>query len=259
MRKIALCFLLILTAIASLAVADGFSFVVYGDNRPAKAELAQPETFLKIINEINKLKGPEFAVSLGDMVYDSRDPVTQEKRFDEYLACIAPLRIPVYHVPGNHDIAGRRENEELFKKKFGPLYTSFMTHGCLFICLNSEELGRDGTISETQMVWLEKELRKSAKKKFIFVHRPFFPNYYRQDNLAYSMKMWNLFKKNHVSAVFCGHEHFFNETVLDGIPQYTSGGAGAPLYPSANGRFYHFCVVNVWEKGFSVTPVRIND
>jgi len=106
---------------------------------------------------------------------------------------------------------------------------------------NLKEGNPEAKIMENQMRWIEEDL-KSARKRgikniFVFGHHPIFPiskrPEYVSENIKDMMKrrkrLWSLFKKYRVKACFFGHEHNYSRTLIDGIWQIITGGAGAPL------------------------------
>src|SRR5207302_784457 len=76
---------------ASILVASGtaeakteppFTFVVFGDNRPASADKPQPDVFKQILGEVRVLH-PDFVVTTGDLIYGSvKDQVLVQKEYD---------------------------------------------------------------------------------------------------------------------------------------------------------------------------------
>ena len=247
------------------AGGESFTFAVVGDSQPRGETGKQPEVFKKIIEEINK-SGAAFLIHLGDKIHGSKDVNIVRRQYDEYNEVIRKLKIPVHHVAGNHEISGVKENEELHKGKFGPLYYSFEHNNCLFIVLNTDSAGSEGTIKGKQLSWLESELEKGrgCKYIFIFLHRPFFSSLYRhKSHLHFEFEehrdaVAELFRKHNVSAVFAGHEHLFHSERHNGLLQIISGGGGGLFHFAP--AVHHYLIVEVTGKTAVINPILvIND
>jgi len=264
-RKVLLCMVFPL-AFASLVFASqvdrNFSFIIFGDNRQSSSStISQPEIFKKLIQEVNLHRDEvAFCVNLGDIINGNFHTAIYKLQMDEYLNSINKLKIPIYHVPGNHEIRESLEKEKIYKERIGKIYYSFKYKDCLFIILDTEEIGHEGNIEGNQLLWLEKELHKDASMKFIFLHRPFFPVYHssKMEREKFN-QLLTLFKDNKVNAIFAGHDHFFHKNIHDGILQVISGGAGAPLYtpPPSGIKKHHYCIVTVTGDNMQVKMVPV--
>lgn len=242
-----------------LAVAEAkpegpaFTFVVFGDNRPNGADLAQPQTFKKILAKMGALN-PAFAVNTGDCIYGSWNPLRVREQYEEYTETTKSLFKPKVHLAlGNHEILGSPANQAFFAKELGALYYSFDYEDSHFIILNSEVVGQTARITGKQLDWLKEDLKKAraARHKFVFLHRPLYPvdghlgkcldKHPEDRNVLHS-----LFVRNRITVVFAGHEHLFHEQVKNGVRYIITGGGGAFLYPSIHGKgdFHHFVVVS---------------
>jgi 3',5'-cyclic AMP phosphodiesterase CpdA len=242
-----------------------FTFVVFGDNRPDKPNLAQPgvfKTILKAIDEVN----PAFAVNTGDCIYGSYDLSRVKEQYEEYASLTRTLlRARTYLALGNHEVLDSKANHDFFAKELGGLYYSFDHADCHFIVLDSEVVGETGRISGEQLKWLKEDLHKAraARYKFVFLHRPLYPvdghmgkclDQFPKDRDA----LHSLFVRNRISAVFMGHEHLFYEQVKNGVRYVITGGGGAGLYPSIHGEgdFHHFVAVSVGEDKIEMKVIK---
>lgn len=255
-----LCLMVAITSLMAVSMAADtpadkqFTFVVFGDNRPNQPSHAQPETFKKILKEIDALN-PAFAVNTGDSIYGSSNRERLRQQYADYTKTVRSLlRAKVYLALGNHEILGSRANQEFFAKELGAPYYSFDYGGSHFVVLDSELVGEAGRITGKQLEWLKEDLEKSraARHKFVFFHRPM---YAVDGHLGRCLDMYPddrdalhaLFVRSRITAVFAGHEHLFHEQVKNGVRYIITGGAGAFLYPSikGGGDFHHFIVVSV--------------
>jgi 3',5'-cyclic AMP phosphodiesterase CpdA len=121
--------------------------------------------------------------------------------------------------PGNHDIDSTR-SLKVFLQFFPDSYYSFSEGDTLFLILNTEFPGEDRRIAGDQLSWLTKELDKSFRYKFVFLHEPPFP-LLRLHGLDVDEesrdKLHRLFVQKGVSLVVAGHDHSYYKTVKDGV------------------------------------------
>lgn len=232
-----------------------FRFTVFGDIRPAKPDQPYPPAFHRALDVMKSVK-PAFAVSTGDAWYGYGGDMTHYRNeVAQFLAALKGWDVPLFNAVGNHEVTGSVEREAYLKERFGNLYGSFDYGDAHFILLDTDEVGKEGTIAGDQLQWLERdlELNRNASALMVFLHRPLFSP--KDPDLAAKRSfvdranrdaLHKLFVKYHVQAVFAGHEHLYEERVVDGVRYYITGGGGAPLYAEpGKGGFYHVLVVTV--------------
>jgi 3',5'-cyclic AMP phosphodiesterase CpdA len=147
-----------------------FTFFVAGDNRPPKADSAQPPTSGLIFAAAKKQK-PAFIVWTGDMIYglDSADPKKIKKQYKEFLDIAKKGDTPVFASPGNHEMdvkfkdpkhakndtlikeTGSAAMEALYRANLGlakdaPIYQAFSYGNSRFILVNTEEVSPQGVV-----------------------------------------------------------------------------------------------------------------
>lgn len=105
---------------------------------------------------------PVFGIGCGDLVWDNFD------LFKDYKHAVAMTGIPFWQVIGNHDMDyGARTDDasqESFEAQFGPSYYSFNKGKVHYVILDDVFfIGAGhryiGYLTETQLKWLEKDLR----------------------------------------------------------------------------------------------------
>ncbi len=232
-----------------------FTFVVFGDNRPASADLPLPDAFKQIVAEVRNLH-PAFVVTTGDLIYGSKDDqALVEKEYDEALPLVRSMGVPVYFAAGNHEIRGSAANEAIYRRRvFKDIYYSFDYGTAHFIILDADIVGQEHRIMGAQFAALESDLRRAqgrARHIFVFMHQQPYPvslhvgsslDVYPADRDRFQA----LLEKYHVEALITGHEHLYDDSTRNGVREIIAGGAGAPLYPSARGgSFYHYLVITV--------------
>ncbi|MFH2067884.1 MAG: metallophosphoesterase [Candidatus Omnitrophota bacterium] len=241
--------------------AETWYFAVVGDTQGTN--LAEPVSpvFDKIIEKVNELK-PDFLVHLGDKVSGSGNPEILKKQFLIYRQKTAALALPLYEVPGNHDLPNK-DCYPIYREVISPQrYYSFNHKGCHFVVLSSEENpGVNGGLGKEQLTWLEEDLKEHAGQPvFTFMHRPLYRGIIHPYNLADAGNLERVLQRYKVKYLFAGHEHRFGISHQGGMVEYISGGGGAPLlnFSEESGGFYHFLLVKVEDGKPEVDFIKID-
>jgi 3',5'-cyclic AMP phosphodiesterase CpdA len=200
-----------------------------------------------VVANINRLR-PRFVVICGDLINKVGDPAQTA----EYLRITAKIdrAIPVYAVPGNHDVGNEPTPETLayYRQHFGPDHYSF-TQGSLYgIVLNSGVISapvKVQTAAAEQEAWLKAELAKArsggARHIVVFQHHSWFlekadePTQYFNIPIEQRRVYLDILKGAGVRYVFAGHYHR-NALGRDGdLEMITSGPVGQPLGTDPSG------------------------
>ncbi len=175
-------------------------------------------------------------------VGDAIDRPGSAGQWAQFFAITGPGKT-LYLVQGNHDRADAR-TRAAYAEHFGVAYRSVAEGDTLFIFLNTELPRENSTIAGKQLVWLESELQREFRYKFVFLHQPVFPavpSHGLDKNAGPRDKLHRLFVQNNVSLVVAAHDHLYHRTARDGITYVISGGGGGTLWPFAgNAPFYHY-------------------
>lgn len=243
--------------------ADGaFTFAVLGDNRGDSSGNQSP-IFYRILRELDK-ESPALVLNTGDLIngYKEDEEAGLRQMWRGYKTATSKLKMPVFNVPGNHDVFNQL-SRNLWKEYMGASYYSFDYGRARFIALDTET--ERSRLSKEQFEWLEKQLAGATDKDiFIFLHQPLFPvdghigsslDVYPQER----DRLHELFVRHrkNIKGVFQGHEHLYSFEERDGVPYYITGGGGAELYvPPELGGFYHYLVVRVDSSGKVLTTMK---
>lgn len=163
----------ILGAAWAAAGGEPFRFAIIGDKTGASP--GDWPLFDLTLNEVNKWR-PDFAVMVGDMVEgDSTDPVRIDEQWREFLGHVQALEVPLFIIPGNHDIPNPPALAD-WHERHGRSYYSFVYRDCLFIMLNAMEHWKDNgaSLGETQTGYALDVLKRhpNPRHTFIFIHVP---------------------------------------------------------------------------------------
>ncbi|HEY3434517.1 MAG TPA: metallophosphoesterase [Solirubrobacterales bacterium] len=135
---------------------------------------------------------PDFVLMTGDLVRDALRVGEEEARgyYDLYVAEIARFPVPVWNVPGNHEIFGVERHLSLvspqhplygkgmYRRRLGPNYYSFDWGGVHFVGLDTvdvDDLWYYGHVDATQLEWLAGDLATvpATTPVVTFNHIPF--------------------------------------------------------------------------------------
>lgn len=130
---------------------------------------------LERLRAIVDARRPAFVLISGDLVRDALRVGEAEARgyYDLFVREIAKISVPVWTVPGNHEIFGIERHlslvspkhplygKAMYRELLGPDYFSFNAGGIHFVGLNTvdiEDLWYYGHVDDEQLAWLERDL-----------------------------------------------------------------------------------------------------
>ena len=215
-------------------------FGMYDSNAGFEKETALYEKAVVSINKLN----PDFVVITGDFVNDPNS-ASQINEFKRITAKVNS-KIPVYYTPGNHDLGQNPDEVSIgkYKKNYGSDRFSFKHKGSLFLGFNTSLIkAKLGKSEHDQYNWLANKLKKNrdAQHIVLFCHYPFFnkrvdePTAYSNIDLGYREKYLDLFRDNHVDALFSGHYHSNSLLNYGQLQLVTTSALGKPLGDSPSG------------------------
>lgn len=192
----------------------------------------------------------DFAICGGDHIFEGlvsgREGILEQ--YALYTQLEKRLKLPIWHVLGNHDVAGLVNTtidekdpiygKALFRKTFNtPTRYTFQHKGVRFVVLDAIQIvGRNWIprIDDAQLEWLQDTLDAQPELPTIIVsHVPLatgIANYYPGSEdpafhgVANSRKIIPLIERYNVIAVLQGHTHIVEDVKRHGI-HYITGGA----------------------------------
>jgi 3',5'-cyclic AMP phosphodiesterase CpdA len=150
-----------------------------GFNKPANTDVTA--TLRAAIAKIKEAPDPPaFVLHTGDLTH-----LSKPSEFDTLQQVLSELSVPVFYVPGEHDVLeddGRSYLERFGKGTQGAGWHSFDQNGVHFVGLVNVvnlKAGGLGTLGGEQLEWLEKDLRrlKSSTPIVVFAHIPLWSVY----------------------------------------------------------------------------------
>lgn len=159
-------------------VEKEFNAMAFADPQ-AKTEEEQDMVREDVVNEL--MGNPfdaKFGITAGDVVYDTLSLYERHNRM------FGQIGIPMWNVPGNHDINFESPNHkyatQTFVKHFGPTYYSFDYGQIHVVALNNvqykgagqgkyDNTTYRGYIPEEQLAWLKNDLEQVDRDKLILI------------------------------------------------------------------------------------------
>lgn len=179
----------LLFPMAPVPESADFSFIHASDTHISEASLARTQRLRALVDSVR----PAFVLISGDLVRDAlRVPEAEATGYYElFQREMALFRVPVWTVPGNHEIFGIERHLSLVSPKHplygrgmyrhyrGPDYYSFTQGGVHFVGLNTvdmDDLWYYGHVDSVQAEWLSRDLAAipASMQVVTFNHIPFF-------------------------------------------------------------------------------------
>jgi Calcineurin-like phosphoesterase len=165
----------------------------------------------------------QLVLMMGDNMYGSQRPEDYVRKFEKPYKALLDANVKFYASLGNHD-----DREQRLYKYFnmnGELYYTFKApkQDVRFFAVDSTYL------EPRQIQWLERELKASNENwKIAYFHHPLYSSGERHgSSVQLRETLEPLFIKYNVSAVFSGHDHFYERLKpQQGIFYMVSGAAG---------------------------------
>jgi predicted MPP superfamily phosphohydrolase len=166
-----------------------FTFIHASDTHISEASVDRMQKLKSLTDSLK----PAFVIVTGDLIKDALrvNEAESRKLYELYVREVSKFTVPVWNVPGNHEIFGIERHHSLVSTKnplygkkmyrhyLGPDYYSFNYGGVHFIGLNTvdyEDLWYYGHIDSLQMSWLRKDVLSISKTTPVvtFNHIPFY-------------------------------------------------------------------------------------
>jgi len=266
---------LLLTLLLSAEARADFRFVSLADSRGTSSDTPVNVEVLGRIAQLVTAEKPALVVFGGDTIsggekLNEKTIRNQYRTWKETMRPVYEAGIPVYVIPGNHEMKGGRRHQELFREAFasnpdnGPARgqkTAFSLDYDIarFICLDTVNPDTPHRLLPEQTAWLDGQLASSRQTHiFVFGHDPAYPVGPHQGASldkypAERDSFWTRLVKYRVPAYLCGHEHLYNRSRPEGVYQVINGTCGAPFRKRYAGEFYHYVVVDVGVNRISFT------
>ena len=210
----------------------------------------------RAVEKINALPVKvEFVALTGDLFADS---IGRQDVVEEGLAAMKDLKVPVYYVPGNHDLIkdDYSRDSALFRSRFGPLDRRVDVCGVACLFVNTEAtLDARGGPADRVREWIEQALPASNGPSLIFMHRPpvYDMQFGKEDHSAWDRNYdsrWEEFMGRHpgIQAICCGHFHRDELAWIGSVPVYVESSMARfwERQPSFRLYRYHAGRLNYW-------------
>ena len=227
-------------------VGGGLRFVQISDSHIGFDKPANTDVTATLRAAVAKIKAapeqPSFVLHTGDLTH-----LSKPSEFDTLQQVLGELSLPVFYVPGEHDVLeddGKSYLQRFGKGTLGAGWHSFDQGGVHFIGLVNVvnlKAGGLGTLGSEQLEWLEKDVKrlKSSTPIVVFAHIPlwsFYPEWgWGTDDSAQALSYLKRFGS---VSVLNGHIHqvmhkveghvSFHTAMSTAFPQPAPGAAPSP-------------------------------
>lgn len=248
----------------------------------------RPGVFTTAVAQLALLR-PELVMSVGDLI-DGPTPVDSAltREWDDFDARARAMPAPFFRVGGNHDLTGT-VLRDVWKRRYGPTYYSFVYRNALFLILDTEDLtperaraifearnealqaareGRSesglayyrmperafGDIGAEQSAYALRVLAEhpDVRWTFVFFHKPVWRNPADAEFQAIERAL-----ADRPYTVFSGHLHSLNRELRNGREYYTLGTTGGGQNPADPMALDHITMVTVKRDGPSIAHLRL--
>ena len=158
-------------ALAPVPRARAFTFVHASDTHVSEQSLPRLRRLRALVDSL----APAFVLVTGDLVRDALRVGEAEATgyYEMFTGEARQFRVPVWTVPGNHEIVGIERHlslvspkhplygKRMYRRHLGPDYYSFTHGGVHFVGLNTvdvADLWYYGHVDSLQLAWLERDL-----------------------------------------------------------------------------------------------------
>ena len=230
---------------------DNFQFAIITDRTGGPRD----GVFEDAIKKLNWMR-PEFVFSVGDFIKgNSENGATNSAEWDEMMTMVAPLKMPLFFVAGNHDIQmktieGRVTPEMMraeWNARFGPTHYSFVYKNVLFVVLFTND-GKEQHISEAQADYFDDVMAEHPDVRWTVVslHHPLWA-YPHESNFGRIEKAL----AGRKYTVFAGHHHRYVHFDRNDKNYFilASTGGSSKMRGHAFGEFDHFAWVTMTDDG----------
>ena len=227
-------------------MGSGLRFVQISDSHIGFDKPANADVTATLQAAVAKIKAareqPSFVLHTGDLTH-----LSKPSEFDTLQQVLSQLSVPVFYVPGEHDVLeddGRSYRQRFGKGTQGAGWYSFDQAGVHFIGLVNVvnlKAGGLGTLGGEQLEWLEKDVRRvtSSTPIVVFAHIPLWSVYpewgWGTDDSARALSYLKRFGS---VSVLNGHIHqvmqkveghvSFHTAMSTAFPQPAPGAAPSP-------------------------------
>jgi 3',5'-cyclic-AMP phosphodiesterase len=226
-----------LEAAAATVKTAPFSFVQVSDSHIGFSKPFNPDTRVTFREAIAKIaampKKPDFIIHTGDVSQLSKDD-----QFDDADQIIKTAGLPVFHVPGEHDVLDEGQGKAFLarygKGTKGAGWYSFDHAGVHFVALINVlnlKAGGMGSLGPDQLAWLKDDLAAhgSSTPIVVFTHIPLWALYpdwgWGTDEGAQALA---LLKRFGSVTVLNGHIHQIMQKVEGNVTFHTARSTAFP-------------------------------
>ncbi|MBL7201109.1 MAG: metallophosphoesterase family protein [Anaerolineae bacterium] len=253
-----------------------FTFVAFGDSRPASASALPSQGALDVAAELAR-QSFDLAIHVADIVNSGGICSGADSAWKQYIRAYYDVYVgstghtPFYLSVGNHELSGGTCGYQAYTEVYAlpanapagqeERYYSFDWGNAHLIALDTTQSYVAGSVQHN---WLLDDLEASHSPwTFVYFHHPAYSSGAHGSTALVQQHLVPVFEAYGVDVVLNGHDHHYERTcpILDGacttteaggVIYYVAGGGGAPLRSASGDWFtaysdslYHFVKVEV--------------
>jgi hypothetical protein len=217
--------------------AGALTFVQISDSHIGFKKPANPDTLATLRETIGKIRAmpvqPRFVLHTGDITH-----LATPEQFDQAQSALSELGVPVWYVPGEHDIVDGSDPRP-YLERFAPSakgdgWYSFDEAGVHFVALVNVVHSGDGgvgTLGPDQVAWLKDDVAhlSSSTPIVVFAHFPLWALYPEWGwNTADAAEALQALKRFGSVTVLNGHIHQVQQSVEGNMTFHTARSTAYP-------------------------------
>jgi len=241
---------------------DKFMFAIFSDLNGGERE----KVFEVAVEQLLLLR-PEFIISVGDLIDDTKYKSSTEQRWESFNSRASKINAPIFYVGGNNDLSNNVMKKS-WKDKYGPTYYHFIYKNILFLVLDTEDYAKkssnlfsytmdaqiSGDIGIPQKDYFLEVIKNNQDVDwtFLFMHKPI---WLKEEEPEFFAIEAALTKRPY--TLFNGHLHTYSYNKRKERDYIMLGTTGGRQRTKEKNSFDHVTLVTVDKNGPSIVNLKL--
>ena len=241
---------------------DKFMFAIFSDLNGGERE----KIFEVAVEQLLLLR-PEFIISVGDLIDDTKYKSSTEQKWESFNSRASKINAPIFYVGGNNDLSNNVMKKS-WKDKYGPTYYHFIYKNILFLVLDTEDYSKkssnlfsytmdaqiSGDIGIPQKDYFLEVIKNNQDVDwtFLFMHKPI---WLKEEEPEFFAIEAALTKRPY--TLFNGHLHNYSYNKRKERDYIMLGTTGGRQRTKEKNSFDHVTLVTVDKNGPSIVNLKL--
>jgi len=241
---------------------DKFMFAIFSDLNGGERE----KIFEVAVEQLLLLR-PEFIISVGDLIDDTKYKSSTEQKWESFNSRASKINAPIFYVGGNNDLSNNVMKKS-WKDKYGPTYYHFIYKNILFLVLDTEDYSKkssnlfsytmdaqiSGDIGIPQKDYFLEVIKNNQDVDwtFLFMHKPI---WLKEEEPEFFAIEAALTKRPY--TLFNGHLHTYSYNKRKERDYIMLGTTGGRQRAKEENSFDHVTLVTVDKNGPSIVNLKL--